>query len=337
VTSGVALRQLPLPTRARLDAIRTPNELPGVELRHLAALEAIAQTGTISAAASRLGYSQSAVSQQLAALERLVGSRLVERTSGARLVVLTPAGERLAAHAVAIRQQLAKARADIDAAGASVAGVVRIGTVPSIAAAALPAVARAVRSASPSVAFDVSESYQPDELVSALRAGRYDFVLAAQVDPAGDLDAVDLGRDRYVLLARASHRLTRLGRPLRAEDLAGVEFVAKRCGAPSQRAIDAALGRLGLGVAVRVRAHDARTVRELVAAGLGVAIVPELLAETAHGLVTLELDGVVADRAIALVRRRGAALSQAAQVVADAVIRIAPRVLAARRAEAVAG
>src|SRR5215831_5267132 len=82
----------------------------GVELRHLAALEAVAQAGSFGRAAARLGYTQSAVSQQIAALERIVGERLLERPGGPRPVALTEAGELLLRHAGAIMARLAAAK-----------------------------------------------------------------------------------------------------------------------------------------------------------------------------------------------------------------------------------
>jgi DNA-binding transcriptional LysR family regulator len=74
----------------------------GVELRHLAALEAVASEGTFGRAAERLGYTQSAVSQQIAALERIVGGKLLDRPGGPRAVSLTDAGRLLLRHAEAI-------------------------------------------------------------------------------------------------------------------------------------------------------------------------------------------------------------------------------------------
>src|SRR3979411_3300597 len=81
-------------------------EWSGLDLRHLAALEAIAREGSVSRAAVRLGYTQSAVSQQLQALERIVGVTLVTRSPGARAVTLTEAGRQLLGHADAIASRL---------------------------------------------------------------------------------------------------------------------------------------------------------------------------------------------------------------------------------------
>ena len=90
----------------------------GVEIRHLAALRAVADEGTFGAAALRLGYAQSAISQQIAALERYVGHRLFDRPGGSRPVQLTRAGELLLGHAESIMSRLSAARIDLDSLGA---------------------------------------------------------------------------------------------------------------------------------------------------------------------------------------------------------------------------
>src|SRR5439155_15063981 len=90
-----------------------PNALLGVELRHLAALEAVARTRSFGKAARDLGYTQSAVSQQIAQLERSIDQRLVERPGGPRPVDLTDPGRLLLRHADAIVAQLDAARAHI--------------------------------------------------------------------------------------------------------------------------------------------------------------------------------------------------------------------------------
>ena len=86
----------------------------GVELRHLLALQAVAEEGSFGRAARSLGYTQSAISQQIAALERIVGQRLIDRPGGPRPVTLTDAGALLLTHARAINARLAAAQADLD-------------------------------------------------------------------------------------------------------------------------------------------------------------------------------------------------------------------------------
>jgi molybdate transport repressor ModE-like protein len=87
---------------------------PGVEIRLLVALERVAATGSFSRAAKELGYTQSAVSGQISALERAVGARLLERVRGSRTVRLTPQGDALHRHAVEITALLARAHAELE-------------------------------------------------------------------------------------------------------------------------------------------------------------------------------------------------------------------------------
>src|SRR2546423_10883571 len=110
----------------------------GVEVRHFAALQALAHEGSFGRAAGRLGYTQSAVSQQVATLERIVGERLVERPGGPRAVSLTEAGSLLLRHAESIVARLQAAQADLHAMRSGEAGVLRVGTFQSAGARLLP-------------------------------------------------------------------------------------------------------------------------------------------------------------------------------------------------------
>src|SRR4051812_21099034 len=109
-----------------------------IEMRHLRALVAVARTNSFSRAANELGYAQSAVSQQIAALERIVGVALVERPGGPRPVSLTPQGQVLVRHAERMLARLAVARGDLLALAAGEAGTPRVGTLPSLGSPLLP-------------------------------------------------------------------------------------------------------------------------------------------------------------------------------------------------------
>ncbi len=113
-----------------------------VEVRHLAALRAVAQEGSFGAAATRLGYTQSAVSQQIATLERAVGERLIDRPGGPRRVSLTEAGEVLLRHAERIVAGMEAAWADLEALSTGGAGSLRVGTYQSVGARILPELMR---------------------------------------------------------------------------------------------------------------------------------------------------------------------------------------------------
>src|SRR3954464_303647 len=112
----------------------------GIEVRHLAALQALAEEASFHGAARRLGYSQPAVSQQLAALERIVGSQLVNRPRVSQPLTLTEAGQRLLVYARSIQANLASAEAELGADSGKV--LLRVGTYQTVAALLLPHVVR---------------------------------------------------------------------------------------------------------------------------------------------------------------------------------------------------
>src|SRR5437764_10694947 len=104
----------------------------GVELRHLVALDAVAREGSFRRAATRLGYVQSAISHQIAALEGLAGKRLVDRSRGARPLALTRAGEILLEHAEAVIARVQTAQADLAALDGDGASPLRVGATPDL-------------------------------------------------------------------------------------------------------------------------------------------------------------------------------------------------------------
>src|SRR5436309_4769823 len=155
-----------------------PNALLGVGLRHLAALEAVARTRSFGKAARDLGYTQSAVSQQIAQLERSVGQRLVERPGGPRPVPLTEAGRLLLRHADAIVAQLDAAEADMSALAEGAAGPLRVGILQSVGARILPALLRRFRDEWPRVEVQVHEEADVAELLRLVERGDLDLTFA---------------------------------------------------------------------------------------------------------------------------------------------------------------
>src|SRR3954463_14881917 len=119
-----------------------PDSWLGVELRHFAALQAVAEAGSFGRAAERLGYTQSAISQQIPTLERIGGEKLVERPGGPRPVSLTEAGRLLLRHADSIVARLQAAQADLHALRAGGGGALRGGALQSVGARVLPEIMR---------------------------------------------------------------------------------------------------------------------------------------------------------------------------------------------------
>src|SRR5712691_6745090 len=130
----------------------------GVELRHFLALDAVAREGSFGKAASALGYTQSAVSQQIAMLERQVGQKLVDRPGGPKPVSLTEAGKLLLTHAEAIAARVAAAQADLTALSDGQAGTLRVGVFQSVGQRILPELMRRYLQAWPKVEVKLTES-----------------------------------------------------------------------------------------------------------------------------------------------------------------------------------
>ncbi len=143
----------------------------GLELRHLIALKAIADEGAFGRAATRLGYTQSAISQQIATLERIVGQKLIVRPGGPRQVSLTEAGMLLLRHADAIAARLQAAQADLAALDAGESGPIRIGTYQSVGAKVLPALLREFSEQWSEIEITLQESADDRELLEALERG----------------------------------------------------------------------------------------------------------------------------------------------------------------------
>ena len=144
----------------------------GVEIRHLAALEAVVETGSFGRAGAELGYSQSAISQQIATLERAAGLQLLERPGGRRLVTPTDAGQRLLRHARRASAAMRAAEADLRALADGEAGTLRVGTFQSVGVRLLPSAMRRYVERWPNVEVRLIEAGYDEELHGAARARR---------------------------------------------------------------------------------------------------------------------------------------------------------------------
>jgi molybdate transport repressor ModE-like protein len=260
-------------------AINEYDQWLGVELRHLAALEAVAEEGSFGRAARRLGYTQSAVSQQIAQLEKLVGATLIERPGGPRAVSLTDAGRLLLRHADAIVARLAAAQADMAALLAGEAGPLRVGILQSVGARLLPGLILRFKRDFPRVSVQVREGSTPDELLPLVESGDLDLSFAELPLPEGPFDWVELLRDPYVLLVAADSPLAQRDAAPPLRELARLPLIGWRSGRERE---------LLPGVDYAFRSDDNGTVLGLVQAGIGVAIGPRLVLDPAReGIVAL--------------------------------------------------
>jgi molybdate transport repressor ModE-like protein len=246
----------------------------GVEVRHFAALDAVAREGSFGRAADRLGYTQSAVSQQIATLEKIVGETLIERPGGPRAVSLTEAGKLLLRHAEAIVARLDAARADITALRAGETGTLRVGTYQSIGARVLPAVMRRFMTNWPGIELGLSEPTTDPELYGSIESGELDLAFCSPPLPDGPFEALELMSDPHVLLVPADSALA--GRKSASLDDLGDHVLIGSNTCASGNVVEDELRDRGYDVTYAFRSDDNSTVQGLVAAGFGVALVPLL-------------------------------------------------------------
>ncbi len=249
-----------------------PDRWLGIELRHLLALEAVAREGSFGKAATSLGYTQSAVSQQIAMLERIVGQRLVERPGGPRPVSLTEAGRLLLTHAQAIAARLAAAQADLSAFGNGEAGTLRVGVFQSVGQRILPEVMRRFFEAWPKVDVTLTESADDTELLALVERGDLDLAFADLPLIEGPFEAVELLRDPYVLVVPAESDLAANGAAPPLREIAELDLIGhKHC--RSLTNLEAVFRR---PLRYVFQSDHNQTVQALVAAGVGLALVPRL-------------------------------------------------------------
>lgn len=266
----------------------------GIELRHLAALQAVAEERSFVRAARRLGYTQSAISNQIAALERLVCARLVERVRGGSSISLTEAGRLLYDHAVVLTARLQAARTDVAAAGQELSAVLRVGYFQSVGTTVLPRVVEAFRRRAGGVRLELDLGHADLLLQERVAAGELDVAfVSTPIRPDGVVSS-HLLDDPFVLLAPPGAE-----RPL-VPDFGALPLLAYRpC--PAQRVHEEALRARGLPRGAVVALEDAATIQALVAAGCAYALLPSL-AVTRPELTAETLDGP--RREIALVWQR---------------------------------
>ena len=282
----------------------------GVEVRHLAALTAIAQEGSFGRAAARLGYTQSAVSQQIAMLERIVGERLIDRPRGSRTVQLTEVGELLLRHGEAIVARLQAARSDVEAVVRGDAGSLRVGTFQSVGTRVLPELMRRFMAEWRNVDVRLVEEHDDRELVAAVERGDIDLSFAMLPVGTGPFEGVHLLSDRYVLLLPCDVEAP--PSPLPLAELRGMRLIGNRsCRAVPN--VEEQLERAGIEHEIVFRSDDNTTVQALVAAGVGAALVPRLTVSDDPAIQVVETDAALVPRQIGIVWHRDRRRSPAAR------------------------
>jgi len=249
---------------------------PVFESRHLRVFAVVVREGSYSAAAKSLGYTQPAISQQMKALERAIGTPLFARVG--RGLRLTDAGEVLSGHADGILGSMAAAQEQMRAITRLHSGRIRICAFPSASATVVAAAVASISAEHPGMRIELLEA-EPSDSLTALSRGECDIALAFRYGTGPEqLDAelveIPLLNDPLVVLMPTTHPLARR-RSVELPELAGERWIAgcERCRGHFVEACSLA----GFTPDIAFSAEDHLVVQSLVAAGAGVALMPRLV------------------------------------------------------------
>jgi DNA-binding transcriptional LysR family regulator len=247
-----------------------------LNVQRLKVLREVLAQGSFSEAASALNYTQSAVSQAIATLESEAGVSLLERDR--RGVRPTTAGERLNEHAGRILTQLDAAEAELGAIAGIEGGELRMASFPTAGATLMPLAIAAFRSAYPEVALSLVEG-EPEELTPRLRDGEFDLGLIFEFEGRGEfgpgLRSTTLFDDPMKLALPKGHRLARK-EEIAIGDLSDEAWVQTSEASACARHVVRICRATGFEPRVSFESDDYLTVQGLVAAGVGVALIPQL-------------------------------------------------------------
>jgi DNA-binding transcriptional LysR family regulator len=291
------------------------------DARLLTVFREVATRGSFSEAATALSFTQPAVSQQIARLERELGTRLLARN--ARGVTLTPAGEVLLRHAETVLQQLREAEAEVQA----VAGVerprLRVGAFASAAASIMPPALAELRAAHPAANVSMRVVEMPESL-DALRTGELDLSVIidserAPLEVPADIEVADLFDDPFLAAIPYSHRLAGRG-AIALADLRDEEWmvtgVANSC--PDTTIVLDACREAGFRPEASFSSDDYAAIQGMVASGMGVAMIPSLaLVNPRDDIAIRPLRGTSLRR-----RVRAAVAADRPSALADALLEI---------------
>jgi len=283
---GAGTRPLSGPSvKATRPSYPTPYPADMIDAAGLRVMRAIADGGSFTAAAHLLGSSQPAISQMVRRLEDRVGTVLVERTG--RSVRLTEAGEVLARHAAPVLSAIDAAEDEIAALKGLSSGRVRLMAFPSASATLVPKALAHVKAAHPGVNITFTEA-EPRESLAALRAGECDLAVAFTYEGVdvgrGEEDVegfvvVPLVDDEVKLAVPRSHPLAKK----KSADLSTLADETWIAGCPRCRGHLVELARVaGFSPNVAFETEDYVAVMGLIAEGLGIAVIPDLILRTVH-------------------------------------------------------
>lgn len=244
-----------------------------VEIRHLRAFVAVAEERHFGRAAERLHIAQPPLSQQIKQLEAALGVTLLERTT--RRVDLTDAGRLMLDRSRQLLADLGSLEHDVREVGRGAAGILRVGFVGSATHRLMPAIVRAAREAMPGVRLHITGEKITPELEEALLENRLDVAVLRPPVRAAQLRLAPLESGRLVLALPAGHRLAAEDDPVSLGSLADEDFVSYPQDSALASVVQEAARRVGFRPRLVQRAGETSTVMAFVAAGLGVAVVPD--------------------------------------------------------------
>jgi len=284
-----------------------------LDVKRMRVLREVAARGSFSGAAEALSYTQSAVSQQIAALEREAGTVLVERSP--RGVRLTDAGTALVGHADAILARLDAAERELEAIAGLRGGRLRVVSLPSAASSLMPLAIAEFRRRHPAVELSL-EPGEPEEALACVKSGECDVVVTveASFSPMEDeaITKTALLDDPMFVVLPKGHELARK-RDLRLEDLSGEAWIlgsTNRC--PDTSILLRAASAAGFEPRIAFHSDDYTSIQGFIAAGVGVGLIPDL------ALVSVRDDIAIRDLGAQAPARRIYAASLAAGYTAPA-------------------
>ena len=251
------------------------------DVKQLRVLKEVADHGSFSAAADALSYTQPAISQQIAALEKRAGIRLVDRTS--RGVHLTDAGRALVEHAEAVLSRMAAAEAELEAIAGVRGGRVRLSSFPSAGASLLPPAVALFTQRYPEVELSFMER-EPEQAVPMLRAAELEVAIVFEYRDLSqaEFDRLFEGIELHHLIDDPMYLALPRGHPtarkprLRLEDLAHETWIQNDTSGPCGRLHLAACTAAGFEPRIGFQSDDYNMVQGLIAAGVGISLLPAL-------------------------------------------------------------
>jgi DNA-binding transcriptional LysR family regulator len=291
-----------------------------METHQLRYFLAVAQTGRFTTAARQCNVSQPSLSIQIAKLEEELAGPLFERTrKGAKL---TARGETFLARAKTICEQMEAAREDAQALSGLTLGKVALGCMPTTGAHLLPPILSAFRKAHPKIQVQLKEESSPD-LARDLEQGEVELAILDEAGLRPGLDHRTILTEELLLALPVRHPLAGK-KNLSLRQVAEEPFILMKSGHGFRQISLDLFRKAGLEPRVVFESGGIETVQALVAAGLGVSLVPQMVAKF-PGVAYASVSHPKADRTLSLAWRRKAPLSPAAEALRGTIIQVSER------------